>query len=142
MLQVCLATSSNKSKWYLNSGCSRHITKDLSKLTNLKEINYYEVTFDDSGNGKVIRIGNVENKHITISNVQLVTELKYNLLFISQLYDNGFRITFSSDNCSTFDQSSKLILICPKDHNMYMCDLDSYSHLENVCLVSNDDLWL
>lgn len=118
------------------------MTGDRSKLTDLKETDYHEVTFGDSSKSKVIGIGNVGNKHITIFDVQLVTGLRYNILSISQLCDSGFKITFSPGNCSIFDQSGKLILECLRDHNVYTCDLDSYSHLENVCLVSNDDHWL
>jgi len=35
ILQVCLAADMNKNKWYLDSGCSRHMTGDKSKLRNL-----------------------------------------------------------------------------------------------------------
>lgn len=124
IVQVCLATTICKSKWYLDSGCSKHMTEDRSKLTDLKEIDYHEVTFGNSSKGKVIGIGNAENKHITISDVQLVTGLRYNLLSISKLCDSGFKITFSPDNCFIYDQSGKLILVCPRDHNVYTCDLD------------------
>lgn len=69
MLQVCLVTGSNKNKWYLDSSCSRHMTGDKIKLNNIKETDYGEVIFGDSGKDKVIGIRNVGNKHLTISDV-------------------------------------------------------------------------
>lgn len=95
LLQFCFTVAYDKNKWYLDSGCSRHVTEDKSKLYNLKESIFGEVTFWDSSKGKVIGIGSVGNEHVTILDVQLVTGLYYNLLSISQLCDNGFRVIFS-----------------------------------------------
>ena len=84
LLQVCLATKENKRLWYLDSGCSRHMTGDVKQFTSLEAMNGGSVTFGDNGKGKIIGIGKV---HITpsscISNVLLVEGLKHNLLSIS-----------------------------------------------------------
>ena len=51
-IEVCL--KARDSLWYLDSGCSRHMTGDKSRHTNLvlKEKGY--VTFEDNNKGKIM----------------------------------------------------------------------------------------
>ena len=82
MLQI------KKKKWILDSGYSRHMTRDPEILN---DINYDDdglVNFGDNSKGYVIGIGNVGNsKTPIISDILLVRNLKHNLLSISQLRD-------------------------------------------------------
>jgi len=45
--------------WYLDSGCSRHITGDKRKINNLKRKDQGFVTYEDNNKGKIIGIGDV-----------------------------------------------------------------------------------
>lgn len=55
----------------------------------------------------------------------------------------GFKVTFSSTHCSVLDKTDKLILLCPREQNVYTCDLDLCAYVDNVCFISsNDDPWL
>ena len=76
--------------WYLDSGCSRHMTGDKTQFLSLVAHNGGCVTFGDNKKGEIIGIGNV-GKSLThsIENVMLVNGLKHNLLSISQLCDKG-----------------------------------------------------
>jgi len=58
-LYVCL--KARDSLWYLDSGCSRHMTGDMSKLTDFvsKEEGY--VTFGDNNKGRIMEEGNIGN---------------------------------------------------------------------------------
>ena len=74
-----------KNPWYLNSGCSRHMTDDKNLLIELKPKNGGDVTFGDNSKGHIERIGSIGNNSSTcIKNVLLVNSLKHNLLSISQ----------------------------------------------------------
>ena len=68
----------------MDSGCSRHMTKDESKfLFPYKETGGY-ITFGDNAKEKIIRHGNIGNDTFSlIENVLLVYSLKHNLLSIS-----------------------------------------------------------
>ncbi|OAY24807.2 hypothetical protein MANES_17G026196v8 [Manihot esculenta] len=58
--EVCLKSSKIESKWYLDSGCSRHMTKNSSHFISLeKKDGSGQVTFGDNGKGKIIGIGKV-----------------------------------------------------------------------------------
>ena len=89
-----------KNKWYLDSGCSRHMTGNYSWFSSFTMIeNYGDVSFGDNSKGKIIGIGNVDNASSTlIENVCLVENLKHNLLSISQLCDKGYRVIFDESN--------------------------------------------
>lgn len=53
------------------------------------------ITYGDNVKGKLLGEGIVRNlSTITIENVLLVKEIKYNLLSISQLCDKGYFIVF------------------------------------------------
>nr|XP_017228312.1 PREDICTED: protein PFC0760c-like [Daucus carota subsp. sativus] len=88
--KVCLVTKHDM--WYLDSGCSRHMTGNKSLLNGIRKVAAGSVTFGDSSKGSIIGIGDIGNEHFKIANVQLVTGLKYNLLSISQLCDNGYKV--------------------------------------------------
>ena len=109
--------------WYLDSGCSRHMTGNKSLLNDIKKVTAGSVTFGDSSKGSIIGIGNIGNDHFKIANVQLVTGLKYNLLSISQLCDNGFKVIFYPTHCSILNKDGKLVLTCPHSKNVYTLSL-------------------
>ncbi|CAA0810799.1 Unknown protein, partial [Striga hermonthica] len=49
--------TSLKGKWYLDSGCSRHMTGEPSYLMNIQPSSNGEVTFGDRVSNKVIGTG-------------------------------------------------------------------------------------
>ena len=82
-MQECLAVMHNR--WYLDSGCSRHMTGDKSKFYLLTESDGGKVTFGGNSKGKIIgsqKIG--KNLSSYIDDVMLIEGLTYNLLSISQ----------------------------------------------------------
>ena len=57
--EVCLASQETNQKWYLDSGCSRHMTGDESQFITLDAKDGEIVTFGDNSKGKIIGIGNI-----------------------------------------------------------------------------------
>ncbi|XP_031260626.1 uncharacterized protein LOC116118804 [Pistacia vera] len=73
--KVCLgAMKFRANKWFLDSGCSRHMTGDKSLFTSLKPKNGGNVTFADNSKGKIIGIDSTGNKSLTINDVLLVVD--------------------------------------------------------------------
>ncbi|KAI3746759.1 hypothetical protein L6452_09198 [Arctium lappa] len=74
-----------KSIWHVDSGCSRHMTGNMSCLQDFKHINGGHVAFGDNlAGGKISGKGNVTKGKMTFEGVYYVDQLKYNLLSVSQ----------------------------------------------------------
>nr|KYP31481.1 hypothetical protein KK1_048179 [Cajanus cajan] len=95
--------------WYLDSGCSRHMTGDPSKFSSLKLKKEGFVTYGDNNKGKILGHGNIGNSSSStlIENVLLVEGVKHNFLSISQLSDKGFKIEFDNTCCLICDKLTK-----------------------------------
>ncbi|VFQ67153.1 unnamed protein product [Cuscuta campestris] len=86
--EVYLKASSTS--WYLDSGCSKHMTGDASKFRSLEYFKGGNVVFGNNNKGRIIGSGTVgRDNATTVENVLLVEGLKHNLLSISQLCDRG-----------------------------------------------------
>jgi hypothetical protein len=85
-----------KNIWLIDSGCSRHMTRDkgwFSCLVPMVTKRY--ITFGDNGRGHVLSEGEIKvSDKITLRRVALVQSLGYNLLSVSQLLDEGFEALF------------------------------------------------
>lgn len=99
--------------WYLDSGCSRHMTWDPRRFISLSHKTSGHVTFGDNNKGKIIGNGQFQTPSSNIiESVLLVNTLKRNLLSISQLCDRGLKDTFKPNHCLIYHESSnELVLI-------------------------------
>ena len=85
---------------YINSSCSRHMTRNRLKFLSLTSIEGGQATFEDNSKVEVIGkcwVGKAPN--IYIENVLFVKGLKCNLLSISQFCDKGNTVKFDSNYC-------------------------------------------
>ena len=116
--------------WYLDSGCSRHMTGDKTKFCMLTKNESGQITFGGNTKRKIIRIGKVsKNLSFCTNDVMHVEGLAYNLLKISQLCDKGCRVTFDSQVCTIFESNSDTVkFIGKRVNNMYMINLDEPVH--------------
>ncbi|RCU35052.1 hypothetical protein DVA81_18200, partial [Acinetobacter baumannii] len=65
-------------KWFLDSGCSRHMTGSKDHFISLTPKDGGYVTFGDDLQGKVIGLGNIgRGNNVLIHDVQLVKGLKH-----------------------------------------------------------------
>ena len=86
--------------WYLDIGCSKHMTREASQLINMKWKPAGFVTYGDNNRGRIIGVGDIgSGNKVIIKDVLLVEGLKHSLLSISQLCDRGYRITFEPEQC-------------------------------------------
>nr|GFA50476.1 ribonuclease H-like domain-containing protein [Tanacetum cinerariifolium] len=91
-----------KYKGVINSGCSRHMTWNMSYLSNFKELNGGYVTFG---------------------------ELKFNLFSVSHMCDKKNSVLFTDTECLVLSSDFKLpdasqvLLRVPRENNMYNVNL-------------------
>jgi hypothetical protein len=95
-------------EWFLDSACSRHMTRDDSLFSSISKINGEKVIFEDNSKRKIIKVGNIGSKSSpSIEKLFLVNNLKHNLLSISQLYD---KIKFDH-TCCLILENDKVLLV-------------------------------
>ena len=58
---MCLKSTRTKNEWYLDSGCSRHMTGDKEQFYKLNAKDRGHVTFGDNAKGKIVGIGEIGN---------------------------------------------------------------------------------
>ncbi|KAI3707271.1 hypothetical protein L6452_25630 [Arctium lappa] len=133
-----------KSIWHVDSGCSRHMTGNMSCLQDFKHINGGHVAFGDNlTGGKISGKGNVTKGKMTFEDVYYVDQLKYNLLSVSQVCDKQHSILFTNTECMILApgfkvvDDSMILLRTPRKDNVYYLDMDNVDSDSSLnCLVS------
>ena len=112
----------------MDSGCSRHMTRDESKFAFLTKKNGGYVTFGDNAKWRIIGQGNIGNDTSSlIESVLLVDGLKHNILSINQLCDKGFKVIFEASHCIIKDiQNDKTIFLVHRCDNVYAINISKY----------------
>jgi hypothetical protein len=91
-----LQPQDRKSDWYVDSGCSKHMIGDKNRFLTLKKERDGSILFENNHSAKIIGRGtvNLGSKNVMEENVLLVKDMKYNLLSVSQMCDQGHRLQF------------------------------------------------
>ncbi|KAJ9557956.1 hypothetical protein OSB04_012570 [Centaurea solstitialis] len=135
--------SIDKGIWYLDSGCSRHMTGSKSVLTNYREERGPAVTFGGNGRGQTRGYGTLTNGVTTFKRVAYVEGLMHNLLSISQLCDKNHKVSFSKKKCKVKNRRKEVILNGVRHADIYIINMNTST--DNFCFVSRastDMNWL
>ena len=101
----------NEERWYFDSGCSQHMTRNRNILTNLQPSRQDNVIFKDNARGKIVGPGALIFPGLSrLKDVVLVEGLIVNLISVSQLYDDGLHVRFTKEKCMIFDQNQYQIM--------------------------------
>ncbi|WVZ21912.1 hypothetical protein V8G54_000456 [Vigna mungo] len=139
---------SAKNTWYVDSGCSNHMTYNRSWMSNLDESKKSKIRVVDNNTLKVEEIGNIKIRrkdglHATLENVLLVPEMKCNLLSVGQLTKNGYTVIMGSNaHMKVNDQGKNLILKCTRSINRtFQVCLEVVEALQCLTSVNEDESW-
>ncbi|GJY07893.1 retrovirus-related pol polyprotein from transposon TNT 1-94 [Tanacetum coccineum] len=80
--------------WYLDSGCSKHMTGDRSQLTNFISKFLGTVKFENDQVAKIMGYGDYQIRNVTISRVYYVEGLGHNLFSVGQFCDSNLEVAF------------------------------------------------
>nr|GEU87946.1 hypothetical protein [Tanacetum cinerariifolium] len=119
-----------KDKGVIDSGCSRHMTGNMSYLSDFEKLNGGYVTFGSNPKGgKISRKGKIRTEKLDFNDVYFVKELKFNLFSVSQMCDKKNSVLFTDTECLVLTPEFKLpdenqvLLRVPRENNMYDVDL-------------------
>nr|GFB07507.1 hypothetical protein [Tanacetum cinerariifolium] len=77
-----------KDKGVIDSGCTRHMTRNMSYLSDFQELNSRYVAFEGNPKGgKISSKGKIKTGKLDFEDVYFVKELKFNLFSVSQMCD-------------------------------------------------------
>ncbi|GKE63176.1 putative ribonuclease H-like domain-containing protein, partial [Tanacetum coccineum] len=107
---------------YVDSGCSRHMTGNMSYLSNFKEFDEGYVTFGGGAKGgKITGKGTLKTDKLDFEDVYFVKELQFKLFSLAD--------------------ESQVLLKVPRKNNMYSVDMKNIIPKESLtCLVSKATL--
>ena len=140
------AETGGDSHWYIDSGCSRHMTGNKKKFLSLESEEGGTVSFGDNKKGAIVGIGKVgNNESHSIENVFLVDGLKFSLLSVSQMCDRGNSAHFFPTHCFVKSiKTGRIVLRGKRWKNVYVTRLDSLASSHLTCLsvsVNDPFLW-
>ncbi|GJW70106.1 hypothetical protein Tco_0127023 [Tanacetum coccineum] len=117
---------------FVDSGCSRHMTRNIAYLLDFKEFDGGYVTFGGGAHGgRISGKGTLKTDSLDFEDVYFVNELKFNLFSVSQMCDKKNYVLFTNTECLVLSPNFKLpdenqiLLKIPRKDNMYSFDIKS-----------------
>nr|GEW89758.1 ribonuclease H-like domain-containing protein [Tanacetum cinerariifolium] len=119
-----------KDKGVIDSSCSRHMTRNMSYLSDFEAKNGGYVAFGGNPKGgKISGKGKIRIGKLDFDDVYFVNELKFNLFSVSQMCDKKNNVLFTDTKCIVLSYEFKLhdenhvLLRVSRENNMYNVDL-------------------
>jgi hypothetical protein len=101
MCGLVLSSQRQKDLWYIDNGCSSHMTGDKSKFLSLKENKSWSMNFENDALGKIRGKGlvSLSNERSKAQYALFVDGLNHNILSVIWICDRGCEVTFTAKNC-------------------------------------------
>ncbi|KAK9056455.1 hypothetical protein SSX86_023816 [Deinandra increscens subsp. villosa] len=128
--------------WVVDSGASRHMTGNISLLSDVKPIQGGNVTLAGDKGGKITGEGKLGNEKITFDKVQIVQELQHNLLSVSQICDKQYTASFTSSECLILKPGIQIpddwiVVRAPRFRDLYVLNMNQTSSADPAtCFIS------
>ncbi|GKA38465.1 retrovirus-related pol polyprotein from transposon TNT 1-94 [Tanacetum coccineum] len=139
---VCLKCDLLPDDEIVDSGYTKHMTRNRRLFTSYKGYDGGHVVFRINLKGKVVGGGNVTHDAITITNVEHVSGLAFNLISVGQLCDDNCVVSFTKVDCA-ISKNGKTLAKSHRRNGLYTCKLGDNSK-QKICLASmvdNSTLW-
>nr|GEU68590.1 putative ribonuclease H-like domain-containing protein [Tanacetum cinerariifolium] len=143
-----------KHKGVIDSRCSRHMTGNMSYLSDFEELNGGYVAFGGNPKGgKISEKGKIMTGNLDFDDVYFIKELKFNLFSVLQMCDKKNSVLFTDTECLVLSlefklpDDSQVLLRVPRENNMYNVNLQNIvSSRDLTCLfgkatLDESNLW-
>nr|GEV48375.1 integrase, catalytic region, zinc finger, CCHC-type, peptidase aspartic, catalytic [Tanacetum cinerariifolium] len=122
--------------WYLDSGCSKHMTGDRSRLMNfVKKFNGI-VRFRNDHFGAIMGYEDYVIGNSVISRVYYVEGLGHNLFSVRQFCDLDLEVAFRKHSCYVRDTDGVELIKGSRGSNVYTISIEDVMKPSPVCLLS------
>ncbi|GKF40226.1 hypothetical protein Tco_0120287, partial [Tanacetum coccineum] len=121
--------------WYLDSGCSKHMTEDRSQLTNFVNKFLGIVKFRNDHMAKIMGYGDYQIRNVTISRVYYVEGLRHNLFSVGQFCDSNLEVAFCQHTCFIRNLEGVDLLTGSQGNNLYTLSHGDMMASSPICLI-------
>nr|GEZ40134.1 integrase, catalytic region, zinc finger, CCHC-type, peptidase aspartic, catalytic [Tanacetum cinerariifolium] len=122
--------------WYLDSGCSKHMTGDRSRLMNFMKNFIETVRFGNDHFGAIMGYGDYMIGDSVISRVYYVEGLRHNLFSVGQFYDSDLEVAFKKHSCYVRDTDGVKLINGSRGSNLYTISIEDIMNSSLIYLLS------
>ncbi|GJS29953.1 retrovirus-related pol polyprotein from transposon TNT 1-94 [Tanacetum coccineum] len=122
--------------WYLDSGCSKHMMGDRSRLRNFVNKFIGTVRFGSDHFGAIIGYGDYVIGDSVISRVYYVEGLGHNLFSVGQFCDSDLEVAFRKHSCYVRDTDGVELIKGSHGSNLYTISVKYMMKSSPICLLS------
>ncbi|GKE62058.1 retrovirus-related pol polyprotein from transposon TNT 1-94, partial [Tanacetum coccineum] len=122
--------------WYLDSGCSKHMTGNRSQLINFVHKFIGIVRFENDHIAKIMGYEDYQMGNVTISWVYYVEGLGHNLFSVGQFCDFDLEVAFCKHSCYIHDLEGVDLLKGSRGSNLYTLSLEDMMVSSPIYLLS------
>nr|GEV60089.1 retrovirus-related Pol polyprotein from transposon TNT 1-94 [Tanacetum cinerariifolium] len=121
---------------YLDSGCSKHMTRDRSRLRNFVKKFIRTVRFRNDYFGTIMGYEDYVIGEIVIPRVYYVEGLGHNLFSVRQLCDYDLEVAFRKHSCYVRDTDGVELIKGSCGSNLYMISVEDIMKSSSIYLLS------
>nr|GEX43875.1 integrase, catalytic region, zinc finger, CCHC-type, peptidase aspartic, catalytic [Tanacetum cinerariifolium] len=122
--------------WYLDSGCSKHMTGDRSQLTNFIDKFPGMVKFGNDHVAKIMGYGDYQIGNVMILRVYFMDGLGHTLFFVGQFCDSDLEVAFHQHTCFILNLEGVDPLSRNRGNSLYTLSLGDMMKSSPICLLS------
>nr|GEU32581.1 integrase, catalytic region, zinc finger, CCHC-type, peptidase aspartic, catalytic [Tanacetum cinerariifolium] len=129
----------------VDSGCSKHMTRNLKLLINFVEKFLGTVKFGNDQIAPILGYGDLVQGVVTIKRVYYVEGLNHNLFSVGQFCDTNLEVAFRKSTCYICDLKGNDLLTGSRGTDLYSITLQDTTSPNLICLMAKATLsqaWL
>ncbi|GJS84038.1 retrovirus-related pol polyprotein from transposon TNT 1-94 [Tanacetum coccineum] len=120
----------------VDSGCTKHMTSNLTLLCNFVEKYLGSVRFGNDEFAPIIGYGDLVQGNITINRVYYVEGLNHNLFSVGQFCDADLEVAFRKSTCFVRDLQGNDLLTGNRGSDLYTISLQETTSSTPICLMA------
>ncbi|GJT59872.1 retrovirus-related pol polyprotein from transposon TNT 1-94 [Tanacetum coccineum] len=120
----------------VDSGCTKHMTGNLSLLCNFVEKYLGTVRFGNDQFAPILGYGDLVQGNITINRVYYVEGLNHNLFSVGQFCDADLEVAFRKSTCFVRDLQGNDLLTGNRGTDLYTISLQETTSSTPICLMA------
>ncbi|GJZ40201.1 retrovirus-related pol polyprotein from transposon TNT 1-94 [Tanacetum coccineum] len=120
----------------VDSGCTNHMTGNISILCNFVEKYLGTVRFGNDQFAPILGYGDLVQGNITINRVYYVEGLNHNLFSVGQFCDSDLEIAFQKSMCFVKDLQGNNLLTGNRRSDLYTISLQETTSSTPICLMA------